>query len=201
MKNSADKRLKIWYEIKDLLAGAAFPLMLQIILSVSFIAMTPAITADDALSIVLLVIGELLLAVAYFIFGRYSGVTSVRKLVQNTKKRDMGTTEKQALFGTGEYSAYKGFVMGLISCLPYALIQLIELCAHNSFCDFLLQYVFGWAIFPFSYIEISSWLNFIWIIVPTVIHGIAYIIGAYREWDKQQKIVRMQNVKDKKEDK
>ena len=199
--NNSDKRLKFLYEVKDMLAGAAFPLMLQLILSVSFIGMATAITEDFALSVVMLVLGEILLCAAYVIFGRQNGITAVRKLVVQAKKRDIGTADKQAQYGTGEYSAYKGFLIGFITCIPYVLVQLIELCAHNSFCYFLLQYVFGWAAIPFTYANLSGWLNFLWIILPTAVHGVTYIIAAHREWAKQREIASRQIVKEEKDKK
>lgn len=198
LKNESEGSQIFWYETKDLLAGAVFPLMLQLILSVSFIGMATSITTDIVLSVIMLIIGEAFVIAAYAIFGRQSGIVSVRKLVQNAKKREIGTTDKQALFATGEYAAYKGFLMGFLSCVPYIIFQLIELCAHNSFCYFVLQYVFGWAVFPFQYAGLSGWFNFILVLLPTAVHGIVYIIAAHREWDKQQNIANMQNGKDKK---
>lgn len=198
----AEKRSDFWsrfaYELRDMLAGAAFPLMLSLVLSVTFIGMTLQITVEDKpLAIVLLVIGEVLMAVALVIFGRQSGITSVRKLVQHAKKREIGREDKQTLYCTGEYSAYKGFVMGLISCVPFILIQFIECLAHNSFCEFMLVYVFGWAVFPFRYADLSPWFNFISVFFPVAVHGLAYIIGAHREWNKQQKVAALQKKADK----
>lgn len=203
-KNS-EKRTVILYEMKDILAGSAFPVMLQLILSVTFIGMTSAFSSNDfALALVMLCIGEVFMGVAYFIFGRQSGITSVRKIVQNAKKRDIGTTDKQALLYIGEYSAYKGFLMGFISCVPYIIFQLIQCVAPNSFCDFVLQYVFGWAAIPLTLNEsgITPWLNFVFVLYPVAVHGIAYVVGAHKEWNKQQQVAEMQsNSADKKEDK
>ena len=201
MEENNQKSLKFWYELKDMLAGAAFPLMLMVILSVSFIGMSTALTEDVLLSIVLLCIGEAVLAAAYVIFGRQNGITSVRKLVQNAKKRDINKADKPALFKTGEYSAYKGFVIGFISCVPYIVFQIIECAAHNTFCEFILLYAFGWAACPFSYAGISPWVNLVLVIAPTAIHGAAYIWGAHTEWAKQQKVAELENAAGKKKKK
>ena len=194
MAKNSDLKLKIWYEIKDLFAGAAFPVMLQVILSVTFIGMASSLTDDLTLSIVMLVIGEVLFAVAYIIFGRMSGITSVRKLVQHAKKRELGTKDKPALFETGEYSAYKGFLIAFISCVPYIIFQFIECLVHNSFCYFVLQYIFGWAALPLTFgkTEISPWFNFLFVFFPVIVHGVAYMIGAHVEWAKQQKVAALQ---------
>ena len=189
----------IWLELRDLLAGTAFPFMLMVILSVSFIGMASTLSQDFALSLVLLIIGEILLAVAYVIFGRMSGVTSVRKLVQHAKKRELGTKDLQALYCTGEYSAYKGFLIGFMSCVPYIIIQIIECGVHNSFCYFLLRYIFGWALVFSEFASLSPWLNLIMVLFPTAVHGVAYIVGAHMEWNKQQKVANLQSIQEKKD--
>lgn len=189
-KNSGNKGLKFALELKDLLAGVAFPLMLMLILSVTFIGMTSSLIDenDKVLSIVMVVIGEVLLGVAMFIFGKQSGVTSVRKLVQNAKKRDIGSNDRAALLGVGEYAPYKGFLIGFLSCVPYMIFQFIQCLSPNSFCTFMLLYVFGWASYPFAYGSLSAWLNFVMVLYPVAVHGAAYIFGAHREWNKVQKI-------------
>lgn len=205
MEKNNDKRTAFLYETKDVLAGAAFPLMLQMILSVTFIGMATSFSNDDLLlAIIMLSIGELFVGAAYFIFGRQSGIASVRRIVQNAKKREIGTKDKLALLYIGEYSAYKGFVMGLISCVPYIIFQIIQCVAPNTFCDFVLQYVFGWAALPLTLGEsqFSTWLNLLFVLYPVAVHGVAYLFGAHREWNKQQKVAKMQSgAADKKEDK
>lgn len=180
--------IKFWYELKDLLAGAAFPLMLMVVINSLFIGMAFSLIDDLALAIVMLVIGEGSMIAAYIVFGRYSGITSVRRLVQHAKKRKFGTTDKESLFGTGEYAAYKGFVIGFISCIPYMIIQLVQCFVENTFCSFMLEYIFGWAVLPFELAKLSPWFNFLAVIVPVAAHGVAYIIGANKEWDKQQRV-------------
>lgn len=192
--SNEDKRLKILYEIKDLLTGAAFPFMLMIVLSASFIGMTTTLLDDIPLSIVLLCVGEVMLAATYIVFGRQNGIASVRRLVQNAKKRELGKADKQAELKSGEYSAYKGFLIGFLSCVPYIIFQIIECAAHNSFCSFILIYAFGWATCPFGYAEISPWINLVSVLFPVAIHGAAYIWGAYSEWGKQQRVAEKQDI-------
>lgn len=202
MAKNNDKKTAFLYEMRDVLSGTAFPLMLQMILSVTFIGMATAFSENDLLlSIIMLCIGELFVGAAYFIFGRQSGVTSVRRIVQNAKKREMGTSDKLAQLYVGEYSAYKGFLIGFISCIPFMVFQIIQCAAPNSFCDFVLQYVFGWASLPLTLGDgISPWLNLVFVLFPVAVHGFAYIFGAHREWNKQQKVAQMQGA-DNREDK
>ncbi len=189
MENKNEKWLAFWYEVRDMLLGAAFPLMLQIILSVTFIGMTSSLisTEDIALSVVMLVIGELFLAGSYVVFGRQNGITSVRKILNHDKKVEIGSKDREAVFGTGEYSAYKGFAIGFISCVPYIIVQIIQCAFPNTFCDFLIRYAFGWASIPLSFVNgISQWLNLLFVLFPVIVHGVAYLIFAHREWNKLQ---------------
>lgn len=192
-----DKRKKIWFEAKDLLAGAAFPLMLMLVFGAAVLSFA-SYNSDIALSIIVLVIGEILLVGSYVIFGRQNGRVAVRKNVQNNKKRASGTEDLKAAFHTGEYALYKGFLIGFISCIPYILVQIIQSAAPNSVCSFLLQYAFGWAYYPLSYFkDVSSWVNLIWVIPLTCVHAAAYFWGAKTEEKKQQQITEAQEIKDK----
>lgn len=190
-----DKRKKFWYELKDLLAGAAFPVMLMIILSSIIISF--ASYEDFGISVLVLFIGEVLLCTAYIIFGRQNGIFATRRTVQNEKKRNIGTDDIKALWGVGEYSLYKGAVIAAISCIPFILVQIIGAAAKNVVCDFLLRYAFGWAFYPLSYCNASEWLNLLWVIPLCAVHTLAYFWGGYTERAKQSKISEMQEVKGK----
>lgn len=191
---------KILWEIVDLLTGAAFPLMLQLVFSASVILFADYGGVDMALAVVILVVGELFVGGAYFICGRQNGITALRRGVQNEKKRMNGSNDLKAELGIGEYALYKGFIIALISCVPFMLFQFIECVAHNSFCDFLLKYAFGWAAYPFKLAGqssggISPWLNFIWILYPIAVHAFAYWFGAMKEQKRQQIVAEAQESK------
>lgn len=117
---AAQRRKKFVLELKDMLAGAAFPFMLAVILSVTVIGF--CVTDELALGIVILVAGELFLLAAYLVFGRQNGVAAARKSAKNIKKRELGSADAGVLFKTGEYALYKAFIIGLISCVPFILI-------------------------------------------------------------------------------
>ncbi len=193
-KNEKGKKIKL--EIVDLLTGAAFPFMLMLILSAS--VMSFASSEDLTLDIAILVVGEILLAAVLVIFGRQNGVVAYRKTVQQAKKREIGTSDIKALLGVGEYSLYKGFVIGFISCVPYIIFQIINCIFPNSFCNFLLEYAFGWAYYPLSFIQVSDWLNLLWVIPAACIHALAYYIGGRIEKKRQEAVASMQGGKDKK---
>lgn len=184
---------KTLYEIRDLCAGAAFPFMIQLILSASIILFADY-SEDTALSVFSLVFGEVLLVAAYIVFGRQNGIAAYRKTVQNEKKRELSSSELSA----GEYAIWKGAVIGFITVIPFIIIELIQCCAPNTVCEFVLKYAFGWAAYPFILIGgISEWLNFIWIVIPVGVHLGAYIYGAGNERAKQQKVAEAQALKEK----
>ncbi|MDE6001026.1 MAG: hypothetical protein K2G96_01700 [Clostridia bacterium] len=195
------KRQKVWLEIKDLLLGAAFPLMMQIVFSVSVILFADY-TAELAIRIIALVIGEVLLIGAYVIFGRQNGIAAVRRGVQSQKKRNANSDDIKAYYKTGEYALYKGFLIALISTVPFILFQFIVCVAPNSVCAFMVKYAFGWAVYPFVLIGeacggLSEWVNFVAIIFPVGIHAAAYYWGALKERKNQQKVAEAQEIKAK----
>ena len=202
MKFTREQNAKrVWLEFKDLLTGTAFPIILQLILSASIILFADY-TEEIALSVAALLFGEFLLNGAYAVFGRQNGITAYRHTVQGEKKRSLQPDDVAARFKTGEYAVWKGIVIGFISVVPFAVFQFVNCLAPNTFCEFLLQYAFGWAVFPFRLIgqaagELSQWLNFVWLIIPIGVHTGAYVWGAAVEKARQLKAAEAQNFKDK----
>lgn len=196
--NGQQKRQRILLEIRDFLVGAAFPLMLQLVLSASVILFADA-NGELAIQAFALVVGEIMLIAAYVIFGRQNGISAYRKTVVTSKKREMGSTEPKVYYKTGEYALWKGAVIGAVSVLPFVLFQFIQCVAPNVFCEFLLKYAFGWATYPFFVFGVEiSWLNFIWIVIPIGVHTAAYFWGGYKERKKQELLEKAQEIKGKK---
>ena len=80
-------------------------------------------------------------------------------------------------------------VIGLILCVPFLIFQTIELCYHNLVCSFCLQYMCGWAYYPFSYMgEGFQALNYILIIVPVGTHTLGYWLGKLKQEKLQRQI-------------
>ena len=196
--NSKQKRQKILYEIRDLLAGAAFPFMLQLVLSASVILFAD-VNGELTIQVFALVVGEIMLIAAYVIFGRQNGVSAYRKTVLASKKRDMGSTDEKVYYMTGEYAIWKGSVIAVISVFPFMLFQFIQCLVPNTFCEFLLKYAFGWAAYPFKVFGLKTeWLNFVWIVIPVGVHTVAYLWGGRQEKKKQELLEKAQGMKDKK---
>ena len=196
--DAKQKRQKILLEIKDFLIGSAFPFMLQLVLSASVILFADY-NDDVAIQAFALVVGEIMLIVAYVIFGRQNGISAYRKTVVTQKKREMGSTDVTVYYKTGEYALWKGVVIGAVSVIPFVLFQFIQCVAPNVFCEFLLKYAFGWGAYPFKVIGIDiEWLNFIWIIIPVGVHTGAYYWGGYQEKKRQALMEKAQEIKKKK---
>ena len=195
--NKQQKRQKILLEIKDFLVGAAFPFMLQLVLSASVILFADA-QGELAIQVFALVVGEIMLIAAYVIFGRQNGISAYRKTTLTQKKREMGSDDVKVYYKTGEYALWKGVVIGVISVAPFMLFQFIQCLAPNTFCEFLLKYAFGWAAYPFKVIGLKTeWLNFIWIIIPVGVHTAAYYWGGRQEKKKQELLEKAQEIKGK----
>ena len=196
--NSKQKRQKVLLEIKDFLIGAAFPLMLQLILSASIILFADA-NGEKEIQAFALAVGEIMLIAAYVIFGRQNGIAAYRKTVVTSKKREMGSNDAKVYYKTGEYALWKGAVIGAISTVPFIIFQFIQCVAPNVFCEFILKYAFGWATYPFIVMGVDiSWLNFIWIIIPVGVHTLAYFWGGFKERKRQELLEKAQEIKGKK---
>ena len=172
-----DLKRKVLLEIKDILMGVAFPLILMLV--VSSTVLVYASYADDlGVSLIALIGGEIMIAVSLVLFGRANGSTAYNKTLLNAQKRELGSRDERVIYRTGEYALWKAAVIALILCLPFIIFQIIELCADNVVCRFCLQYMCGWAYFPFSYLGTSyQALGFIMIIMPVGMHMLGYHLG------------------------
>ena len=168
---------KVLLEIKNFLLDLAFPFMLMLVISATVIAYA-SYTDDLAVSLIALIGGEIMLAASLVIFGRANGSTAYNKTMLNKQKRELGSTDERVVYRTGEYAIWKGVLIGFILCIPFILFQVIELCVHNVVTSFCLQYMCGWAYFPFHYFGAGyQALGFIMIILPVGAHTLGYHLG------------------------
>lgn len=191
------KKKKFAYELKDLLAGAAFPFIISVLFSATIIAYS-SYREDLGVSLLALIGGEALFIISLIIFGRANGAAAYRKFVLNDKKRELNSSDEHAVYRTGEYALWKGALIGFIITIPFIIIQIIELCASNVFCSFCLEYIFAWAYCPFSYLgEKFEALNFIMVLLPVGVHMLAYYLGKIKE-EKIQEQIAIESQKAKK---
>ncbi len=168
---------KVLLEIKDFLVGLAFPFMLMLVLSTTILAYA-CYTKELTISLIALIGGEIMLVSSMVIFGRANGSTAYNKTMLNAQKRELGSTDERVVYRTGEYAIWKGVLIGFILCIPFIIFQIIELCVHNSVTSFCLQYMCGWAYFPFWYLgKDYQALSFIMIILPIGAHTLGYHLG------------------------
>lgn len=187
-KHTVPLTRRMWLELLDVLAGVAFPIIAMIVINTTIISFA-SYSGDLGISIAALIGGEIMFIASLVIFGRANGNTAYKKTVLNNQKRALGSTEEKVVCKTGEYALWKGALIGGILCIPFVILQIIELCYHNSFCSFCLQYVCGWAYYPFSYLgESYQALNFIMIILPVATHTVAYYLGKLKQIKIQEAV-------------
>lgn len=169
---------KFWLELKDMLSGAAFPLIMVVVLGTTIFSWIDG-DLEDTMKGTMIFLGEVFIVVSFVIFGKQNGVVARRKSLFQAKKRELGAADKPALLKIGEYAPYKGFIIGLIPSLPYVLFEIIECTFPNAFCRAVLSLGFGWAYFPFRVFGLSGWFGLLLVLPLTCVHGAAYIYGAY----------------------
>ena len=175
-------------EFKEILADIAFPLIGMLVIS-STVLMFASFSVDLGISLLALIGGEIMITASLVIFGRANGNAAYGKTVLNTQKRALGSREEKVVCKTGEYALWKGVLIGAILCIPFVIIQIIELCYDNTVCNFCLQYMFGWGYFPFSYLGKSyQALNLIMVILPITAHTVGYYLGKLRQIKIQEAV-------------
>lgn len=182
---------KLWFEFKDLMAGSAFPLIISAVFSATIMSFSISGEVDLAIRLLSIIGGELMLGVAFFIFGRANGSEAYKTTVENGRKRELGSIDEKVKYRTGEYSLWKGALIGLIICLPYIIILTIQLCVYNTFCTFMLEYIFAWATAPFSFLDKSYLaLGYIMIIFPIVLLTVGYFFGKLKQIKIQEALAK-----------
>lgn len=196
---SQQKRQKFLWEARDLVIGAALPFVVMCIFS-SMIIMFAGMN-DLTVRLIAIIGGDILLVAAYVIFGRQNGATGYRKYYLNETKRALNSTESKVIYKTGEYALWKGFVIPFISCIPFIILQVINICYANAFCTFMLSYACGWAYYPLQGTGAPEAVNFVFIILPVAAHAVGYVLGMKKEEKIQAQIAeeseRIKNAKKK----
>jgi hypothetical protein len=153
---------------------------------------------DFAIKLVAVIAGLIFIVAAYIIFGRQNGATAYRKYILGSKKRELGTSDKKAIYKTGEYALYKGFLIGFITVIPYIILQVVNIIVPNSVVEFLLMYACGWAYYPFKFFDAPQAVNLVMIVLPVCVHALGYYLGKKKEIEMQKKIAEESNKSKKK---
>lgn len=182
--NENKKRL-VKEEFLDICAGIAFPMIMQIMFSVTIILFADYAESELWIGIVSLVIGEAFIFVAYFMFGSKNGSVAYTNFVVAEQIRVDGQPDYRR---GGEYKPYKGFLLGFITTIPYLIFHIFYCIFPNaSFLEFILLYAFGWAVYPI-YLGTGTINAFsmLFVSVLTVIHGVGYIVGKNKEFKRRE---------------
>lgn len=191
------KKRKVLFEIKDMLAGIAFPFMISIIFSSTIIAYS-AYKVELTVKLLSLLGGEALFIAALIIFGRANGGSAYRKHLLYENKRALNATDESCIYGTGEYRLWKGFFIGFVITIPFIIFLTIELIVPNTFCTFCLQYVFGWGYCPVAaFTDKYNALCYLLVLLPSCVHAFGYYLGKLRGM-KVQEALEATNAKGKK---
>lgn len=182
---------KVWLEIKDLLAGCAFPLIIMVIFSSTIISFALGKDIDFTVKLVAIIGGELMLTAALFIFGRANGSEAYKKTVENDRKRLLNSSDETVSYHTGEYALWKGALVGFIVSIPMLVFLTVQLCAPNTFCSFMMEYVFAWAIAPFTFIGDGYMVyGYTMAVFPVAVMTVGYLFGKLRQLKIQQELAK-----------
>ena len=173
------------------MAGCAFPLIIMVIFSGTIIAFSLGNNVDLTIKLIAIIGGELMLAAALFVFGRTNGSEAYKTTVENGRKRELNSSDEKVAYRTGEYALWKGVLIGFIVCIPLLIVLTIQLCAPNTFCSFLMEYVFAWAIAPFSFLgEGYMVYGYIMILFPIGVMTVGYFFGKLRQIKIQEELAK-----------
>lgn len=182
-----DKKRLFKEEFLDICAGVAFPMIVQIMFSVTIIMFADYAATELWIGIVALVVGEAFIFVAYFMFGNKNGSVAYTNFVVAEQIRVDGQPDYRR---GGEYKPYKGFLIGFISTIPYLIFHIFYCIFPNAdFLEFILLFGFGWAVYPI-YLGTNSInaLSMLFVFVLTAIHGVGYIVGKNKEFKRREAI-------------
>lgn len=89
-----------------------------------------------------------------------------------------------------EYRWWKGFYIGFLVGIPVIIFGLLAGSYYgqtvgNAAGVFLIMFA-GWAIIPISWLRVSFYWSLFMILIPVIVSGGFYILGAYREKRKKE---------------
>lgn len=183
----------------------AFFILVYIVLT-SFIAMAILlIDGETALKIILLIVN-----LAFFMYivcgiAYQDGQKAYKILHANDKEREyiVKTGEYRQLKVSEEYKAYKGFLIGLISCVPLLVMLIIHLIVSlnspantsvSETANYIYFFVSAFAnLDPNGIYEAVIYASPYWSLlsIPPIMiaHGISFILGA-RKIERQYQTVK-----------
>ncbi len=84
-----------------------------------------------------------------------------------------------------EYRAWKGFLIGLFVGIPVLICGLIAggnpQSTSGALSMVMLIMFAGWAIVPIYWLNVNIYFSLLFIVLPVVVTGVTYIVGAMRQ--------------------
>lgn len=208
---------KVWRTVRECLVHSLVPMFMYLAMSGMLLVVLQRHTDEDgnvtrtAVLTASIICG--IIAVAYNALMSWGcGGSHFEQLVSGNMKRRSAEELGSDLTITGykahkEYRPWKGFLMGFFVCLPVVIGGLlfgkyqanIEAGTTGKGAAVLLlifEFLAGWAVMPFQYLHASNYyLSILFALIPLVISGAFYIVGAY---SRRASVAKKQALADRK---
>ena len=191
------------WQIVEYLRRMVTPFIINLLYGMTMLAASSI--QEDAIRIILVLV--LLGATGFtdFIFMRGAGEIAYKMRVVGERKRANLPVSQDSRIGvyrkSKEYAAYRGFVIGLFICILPILCIVIGAAAGADVCRTILMFTAGWAYIPVFVFQIagksggdlpfaSMWWGLLIVAAIWAVCGIAYILGARVERNRQSELER-----------
>ncbi len=192
---------KVWRTVRECMVHSLVPLFMYLAMSGMLLVVLQRHADDDgnvtrtAVLTASIICG--IIAVAYNALMSWGcGGSHFEQLVSGNMKRRSAEELGSDLTITGykahkEYRPWKGFLMGFFVCLPViiggllfgkyqAAIEAKTTSRGAAIALLIFEFLAGWAVMPFQYLHASNYyLSILFALIPLIISGVFYIIGAY----------------------
>lgn len=217
MSNFKKEAGKVWRTVRECLVHALVPIFMYLAMSgillvvlgkhadkAGNVARSTVLTASIICGVI---------AVAYNALMSWGcGGTHFEQLISGNMKRRSAAELGSDLTITGykehkEYRPWKGFLMGFFVCLPVVVAGLLfgkfqpviesgTTGKGAAVALLIFEFFAGWAVMPFQYLHAPNfYMSILVALIPFVVSGVFYIVGAY---SKRAKVAKEQALADRK---
>lgn len=217
MSNFKKEAGKVWRTVRECLLHALVPIFMYLAMSgILLIVLQKHAGEDGAVSRSTVLTASIIcgvIAVAYNALMSWGcGGTHFEQLISGNMKRRSAAELGSDLTITGykehkEYRPWKGFLMGFFVCLPVVVAGLLfgkfqpviesgTTGKGAAIALLIFEFFAGWAVMPFQYLHASNfYMSILFALIPFVVSGVFYIVGAY---SKRAKVAKQQALADRK---
>ena len=217
MSNFKKEAGKVWRTVRECLVHALVPIFMYLAMSgILLIVLQKHAGEDGAVSRSTVLTASIIcgvIAVAYNALMSWGcGGTHFEQLISGNMKRRSAAELGSDLTITGykehkEYRPWKGFLMGFFVCIPVVVAGLLfgkfqpviesgTTGKGAAVALLIFEFFAGWAVMPFQYLHASNfYMSTLVALIPFVVSGVFYIVGAY---SKRAKVAKEQALADRK---